>query len=139
MKSRIPEVLLTKDGAINIADDVFINGLKDVKEQFRKNQILIPLDKEFLLIGRRHLRTNNSWMHNIERLAKGKNKCTVMIHPTDAGKLKLIDTQEVKVSSKTGTINIPIEITENIMPGVVSIPHGFGHNKKGTQLSLIHI
>lgn len=136
LKSRIPEVLLTKDGAINIADDVFMKGLENVKEQFKKNEENTFSEKEFLLIGRRHLRTNNSWMHNIEGLAKGKNKCTIMMHPTDAEKLKLKDTQEVKVSSKTGNIDIPIEITENIMPGVVSIPHGFGHSKKGTQLDI---
>lgn len=136
LKPRIPEVLLTEDGAINIADDVFIKGLEKVKEQFQKYGDKTTSEKEFLLIGRRHLRTNNSWMHNIETLAKGKNKCTVMMHPADAQKLKLIDKQEVKVSSKTGNINIPVEVTENIMPGVVSIPHGFGHNKKGTQLDI---
>ena len=136
LKPRIPEILLTKDGAINIADDVFIKGLIHVKEQFHKKQSQESSDKEFSLIGRRHLRTNNSWMHNIEGLAKGKNKCTVMMHPIDAERLKLTDTQEVAVSSKTGSIIIPVELTKNIMPGVVSIPHGFGHNKKGTRLDV---
>jgi len=136
LQSRIPEVLLTPDGKINIADEVFLKGLSKVKNELKEHPYTLLSVKDFLLIGRRNLRTNNSWMHNVENLTRGKNKCTVMMHPKDAEKLKLTDTQNVQVSSKIGSIHIPLEITENLMPGVVSIPHGFGHIKKGIRLDI---
>ena len=75
-------------------------------------------------------------MHNIEGLMKGKGRCTAMIHPQDAEQLKVQNEQVVNIISDTGEISIPIEITERIMPGVMSIPHGFGHKKKGTRLDV---
>jgi len=89
---------------------------------------------DFLLIGRRHLRSNNSWMHNSPGLAKGKNRCTVMINKTDAQRLGILEGQEVEVLSRTGTITLPAEMTDEMMPGVISIPHGFGHHRAGTKL-----
>ena len=136
LQQRIPEVLLTKDGAINIADDVFLKGLKKVVSELENHPYHKLSENDFLLIGRRNLRTNNSWMHNIENLAKGKNKCTVMMHPSDAEKHDLEEAVAVLVTSETGEITIPLEITDTLMPGVVSIPHGFGHIKKGTQLDI---
>jgi anaerobic selenocysteine-containing dehydrogenase len=88
------------------------------------------------LIGRRHLRSNNSWMHNSERLMRGKNRCTLMIHPDDAAAHQLSDEDCVTVTSRVGSVEIQVEITDNIMPGVVSIPHGFGHQRKGVQLDV---
>jgi len=136
LQPRIPEVLVTRDGNINIADAVFLKGLTKVKSELLNHPYTSLTSKDFLLIGRRHLRTNNSWMHNIETLAKGKNKCTVMMHSKDAEKQNLQHEQQVTVTSKTGSINLPLEITDNLMPGIVSIPHGFGHSKKGTQLTI---
>ena len=107
-----------------------------MKSDFEAHPYTTLSEKDFLLIGRRNLRTNNSWMHNIENLAKGKNKCTVMMHPTDAEKHNLEDATAVTVTSETGTITIPLEITDTLMPGVVSIPHGFGHTKEGTELTI---
>ena len=87
-----------------------------------------------ILIGRRHIRSNNSWMHNSERLVKGKNRCTVMLNPQDASRLQFAEGAMVRVSSRVGNITIPVEISDDVMPGVVSIPHGWGHDKPGVQL-----
>ena len=105
--------------------------LPRVDEHFFGNDVNNP-DKPFSLIGRRHVRSNNSWLHNSKRLVKGKNRCTVIIHPYDAAALNIENAQTVKVQSRIGQLELPAEITENIMQGVVSIPHGFGHNRQGT-------
>lgn len=86
------------------------------------------------LIGRRHLRDNNSWLHNSHRLVKGRNRCTLLIHPVDAARLGVTTGRMVHVASRTGTIELPAELSEAIMPGVVSIPHGYGHRRDGVAL-----
>lgn len=93
-------------------------------------------DQDALLIGRRHVRSNNSWMHNSQRLVKGKSRCTLLIHPEHAAKLNISEGQLVQVTSRVGQVEIAAEISEEIMPGVVSIPHGWGHNRKGTVQSV---
>ena len=134
LEPRIPEVLNTQDGKIQIAASVFMEGLKklntetDLSSQKNKN--------DFLLIGRRHLRSNNSWMNNVKELVKGKNRCTVMINTQNAEDLELVDGEKVSVISATGQIIIPVEITDKIMNGVVSIPHGYGHARKGVRLDV---
>jgi anaerobic selenocysteine-containing dehydrogenase len=90
----------------------------------------------FLLIGRRHLRDNNSWMHNASRLMRGRNRCTLQMHPEDASQLGLANQQVVKVSSRVGEIELPLEISAEIMPGVVCMPHGYGHARAGVQLDV---
>jgi len=89
-----------------------------------------------LLIGRRHIRDNNSWMHNAHRLVKGRNRCTLMLHPDDAKRLGVADGSRVKVQSRVGVIEVFAEITENIMRGVASMPHGYGHQREGVQLQV---
>jgi anaerobic selenocysteine-containing dehydrogenase len=89
-----------------------------------------------VLIGRRHLRSNNSWMHNLPALVKGKDRCTVQVHPTDATRLGLSDGGSARVSSAVGELTAPVEITEEIMPGVISIPHGWGHGADGVRLGV---
>jgi anaerobic selenocysteine-containing dehydrogenase len=135
MKPRIPEVLNTKDGKIQLAADVFLKGLEEVKLLLTELPEQRPIN-EFQLIGRRHLRSNNSWMHNVKGLVRGKNRCTAMMNTIDATTLGLEDAEIIVVQSSTGGIEIPVEITDNIMSGVISIPHGFGHGKKGTRLSV---
>jgi anaerobic selenocysteine-containing dehydrogenase len=90
----------------------------------------------FSLIGRRHLRDCNSWMHNYEVLVKGKNRCTLMVNEADALDLGLSNGQQVKVASRAGSIELPCEITENIGRGVVSIPHGYGHHRSRTNVRI---
>ncbi|MBI5503803.1 MAG: molybdopterin-dependent oxidoreductase [Deltaproteobacteria bacterium] len=88
----------------------------------------------FLLIGRRQLRTNNSWMHNCRTLIKGPERCTLLMHPSDASRLGLKHGCAVTVTSRVGSVALPLDVTDEMMPGVVSIPHGFGHTRKGTRM-----
>jgi anaerobic selenocysteine-containing dehydrogenase len=88
------------------------------------------------LIGRRDLRSNNSWMHNVEVLVKGKPRCTLHVHPDDAARLGLADGADAAVSSRTGRVEVPVEVTDAIRPGVVSIPHGWGHDLDGVELGV---
>jgi anaerobic selenocysteine-containing dehydrogenase len=88
------------------------------------------------LIGRRDLRSNNSWMHNCRRLVRGRDRCTVMIHPHDAEARRVAQGQRVAVTSRAGRIELPAEVTDAVMPGVVSIPHGWGHDRPGVRLAV---
>jgi anaerobic selenocysteine-containing dehydrogenase len=89
-----------------------------------------------VLIGRRQLRSNNSWMHNLPQLVKGKDTCTLQVHPDDAARLGLAADGQARVSSSAGELTAPVEITDEIMPGVVSIPHGWGHDAPGVKLGV---
>ncbi len=129
LQPSLPQRLFTKDKKIDLAPRVFVNGLPELPSAGEENGKLS-------LIGRRELRSNNSWMHNSQRLVKGPKRCTLMIHPNDAQKRNIAAGQLVSVSSRVGTIELPAEITEEVMPGVVSIPHGWGHNREGTQWSI---
>jgi anaerobic selenocysteine-containing dehydrogenase len=131
LQSRLPERLYTPKKRIRLAP---ISYLKDMT-RLRKAMLREP-SKELMLIGRRHVRSNNSWLHNSHRLVKGKNRCTLMIHSEDAKKAKLKDGDTALVKSRVGMLHIETEITDNIMQGVVSIPHGWGHLMPGTQLQV---
>ncbi|MCD9188306.1 MAG: molybdopterin oxidoreductase family protein [Pyrinomonadaceae bacterium] len=125
----LPERLFTENKRINLAPGLLVNDLQRLRDDSSDT-----VDFPFALIGRRHLRDNNSWLHNSEILVKGKNRCTVLINSADAEKLGLQNNQFVKVSSRVGSVEIPCEITENIARGVVSIPHGYGHGRNGVKL-----
>ena len=131
LKPRLPERLKTEDSLIHCAPEMPLKDLAAFKAGLDTAQQV-----EFSLIGRRHIRSNNSWLHNSHRLLKGPNRCTLMIHPGDADKLGLENGDMAVVSNHVGTVEIPTEITEDIMQGVVSIPHGFGHGRKGVKLSV---
>ncbi len=88
------------------------------------------------LIGRRDLRSNNSWMHNSQRLVKGPRRCTLLMHPADAARLGIADGARVSVRSRAGAIAVDTELSDEVMPGVVSLPHGWGHDRPGTQLTV---
>jgi anaerobic selenocysteine-containing dehydrogenase len=88
------------------------------------------------LIGRRDLRSNNSWMHNSQRLVKGRDRCTLLMNPRDASARGLLDGQRVRVRSRVGEVQVPLEVTESMTPGVVSLPHGWGHGRSGTRLAV---
>ena len=128
-----PDRLLTADKRINLAPDILVKDLDRLKKEA---EAAVDRDFPFSLIGRRHLRDCNSWMHNYELLMKGKNRCTVMVNSKDAASLSLRDGQTVQVSSRAGAVELPVEITENIAHGVVSIPHGYGHGRKGVNLDV---
>ena len=128
---RLPERLKTQDGLIHCAPEMPMKDLASFRADFT-----VPAKDAFSLIGRRHLRSNNSWLHNSHRLLKGPNRCTLMMHPDDAAGLGLSDGDMAEVSNHVGAVELPIEITEDIMPSVVSMPHGYGHGRKGVKLSI---
>ena len=131
----LPGRLRTPDKQIDLAPEVLVKDIERVKNRLL-DEVAPAANGHLLLIGRRQLRSNNSWMHNSERLVKGnpaKPACTVLMHPTDAANRDLLDGQKVVVSSSVGSIVLPVEFSEEIMPGVVSIPHGWGHDRAGNQ------
>jgi len=127
---RLPEVLRTPSGRIELAPEPIVTDVARLREAATRTH------PEMLLIGRRQLRSNNSWMHNVPALAKGPVRCTMHVHPHDANRLRLRDGATARVSSRTGSVEVPVEVTDAIMPGVVSIPHGWGHDVAGTELSV---
>jgi anaerobic selenocysteine-containing dehydrogenase len=135
LKPCLPARLRTADKQIDLAPEVLVKDVERVKTKFF-NKGEHALNGHLLLIGRRQLRSNNSWMHNSERLVKGnpaKPQCSILMHPTDAANRDLLHGQKVVVRSHVGSIVLPIEVSEEIMPGVVSIPHGWGHDRDGNQ------
>ncbi len=130
LQPALPGRLYTRDQRIHLVPQIYIQELEAL------DQVLPQADDQLRLIGRRHVRSNNSWMHNSQRLVKGKTRCTVMLHPQDAERLGIADDAEVEVSTEAGSICLPAEITDSIMPGVVSIPHGFGHARAGVRLGV---
>ncbi len=132
LQSRLPERLQTPNKRINLAPELLVADVDRLMASNGDDNAEFP----FRLIGRRHLRDCNSWMHNYEVLVKGKNRCTVMINDADAVELGVANSQTVKVSSQAGSVELPCEITDNIARGVVSIPHGYGHGRVGTDVSI---
>lgn len=138
LKSCLPGRLRTNDKRIDLAPEVLVKDVARVKKKLLDGAPL-SLNGELLLIGRRQLRSNNSWMHNSERLVKGnpaKPPCSILMNPTDAVHRDLASGQNVLVRSRVGEIVLPLEITDEMMPGVVSIPHGWGHERAGNHLSV---
>ena len=129
LQTRFPERLHTINKKIQLVPELFPADLERLKTS-------TDTSSQLLLIGRRHLRSNNSWMHNSQRLVKGRDRCTLLMHPTDATTRKVQNGDLVTVQSRTGKIEIVLEISKEIMAGVVSIPHGWGHNRAGIQLSI---
>jgi len=93
-------------------------------------------DGSLRLIGRRQVRSNNSWLHNVPRLMRGKDRCTLMMSPPDADRLGLESGGRVTVTSRSGQIEVVLEVSDEMMPGVVSLPHGWGHDRPGARLSV---
>ena len=127
---RLPGVLRTPSGVIELAPEPVVADVP---------RLIAELDRapdEFVLIGRRQLRSNNSWMHNLTPLVKGKPRCTAHVHPDDAARLGLEDGALARVRSRAGEIEVPVEVTDAVMPGVVSIPHGWGHDVEGVRLGV---
>ena len=89
-----------------------------------------------VLVSRRHLRSKNSWLHNVPALVSGKDRCTLLVHPDDAKAHGLEDGGLARISSPSGSLRVPVEISEEMMPGVVCLPHGWGHDKPGARLSV---
>lgn len=134
LEPRLPDVLRTPSGMVELAPEPLIADVARLERALRERSE--DGGGGFVLVGRRDLRSNNSWMHNLSVLVKGKPRCTLHVHPDDARRLGLADGAPAEVTSRTGTVVIPVEVTDAIMPGVVSVPHGWGHGLDGVQLSV---
>jgi anaerobic selenocysteine-containing dehydrogenase len=134
MQPCLPERLFNALKRIQLAPEKLVGALSRVKETFLIGADLKDDGYDMMLIGRRHILSNNSWLHNSRRLLKGKNRCTALLHPEDAKKHNINPGDMIEVQSKVGSIILPSELTEDIMPGIVSIPHGWGHDRPGVQL-----
>jgi len=129
---RFAGLLATRDGCLDLAPDDFV----------REARAVLPAEADrgddggLVLIGRRELRSNNSWMHNAPRLLKGEDRCTLLVHPDDAAARRLRTGDLARLASETGAVTVPVEVTDAVTPGVVSLPHGWGHHRAGSRLSV---
>ncbi len=128
LQPRIPEMLRTPSGKVELAPPSLLLDLQRAVQDLRGPA------PDLVIIGRRDVRTNNSWMHNLPVLAKGPFRCTALVHPTDAQRLGLQDGALADIRSAGGQVQAQVHVTEDMMPGVVSLPHGWGHNAPGAQL-----
>ncbi len=129
----LPERLFTPAKRIQLAPKAFIDDLPRLRTWMGEAK---GRGSALTLIGRREVRSNNSWMHNSERLMKGADRCTLLMHPRDAETRGLTDGQRVRIASRSGEVAVPVEITDVMREGVVSLPHGFGHGREGVRLSV---
>jgi anaerobic selenocysteine-containing dehydrogenase len=127
---RLPQLLRTPSGKIEIAPADFIADLSRVEANASQP---VP---DIVMIGRRDVRTNNSWMHNLPTLAKGPNRCKLLVHPLDAARFGLADGAIAEIEGNGQMVHVPVEVTEDMMPGVVSLPHGWGHDQEGARMDL---
>lgn len=126
-----PHRLQTKKKTIDLAPAPLLEDLERLERRTAR-----ATNGALSLIGRRELRSNNSWMHNSERLVKGKPRCTLRMHPQDASARGLSNGQQVRVKSRVGAVQVPLEVTDEMLPGVVSLPHGWGHDREGIRLGV---
>ncbi|GAA2765703.1 molybdopterin oxidoreductase family protein [Streptomyces paradoxus] len=129
LEPRLPQPLKTRSGQVELLPGPIADDLP------RLRAALAERPEGLVLVGRRHLRSNNSWMHNVPALTGGSNRCTLHIHPEDAERLGVEDGAAVRVKGAGGEVTAPAEVTDAIRRGVVSLPHGWGHNRPGTRLS----
>jgi anaerobic selenocysteine-containing dehydrogenase len=127
MVPRIGEVLRTASGDVELAHDNILGDIPRLSARLRE------APGGLVLIGRRHVRSNNSWMHNVDVLMKGRSRCTLLVHPQDAKALGIADGGTVRVTSEAGSVEAVAEVSDEIIRGVVSLPHGWGHDKPGTR------
>jgi hypothetical protein len=131
---RLDEALATPSGAVELAPPVMID---DLVRFTATHEIPADVDGASLhLIGRRDLRSNNSWMHNVNVLVKGAPRCTLQIHPDDAVAREITDGALVRITSSVGSIDVPAAVSSIVRRGVVSLPHGYGHHRNGARLDI---
>jgi anaerobic selenocysteine-containing dehydrogenase len=140
LEPRLPGRLETDDRRVHLVPALYLADLPRLDARLATWSRLAAAgagaDAPLTLIGRRQLRSNNSWLHNSARLVKGKPRCTLMIHPRDAAARGLADGELARLASDAGAIVVPVEVTAELMPGVVSLPHGWGHGRAGVRLSV---
>jgi anaerobic selenocysteine-containing dehydrogenase len=127
---QLPGMLRTPHKRVELAPAPFVREIAELE------RMLDAAHPELVLIGRRHLRSNNSWLHNSQRLVKGPARCTLLVHPNDAQRHGLRAGESARVTTVTGSTVADVEVTDEIMPGVVSLPHGWGHTREGTRMGV---
>jgi len=133
LEPRLPEVLRTPSGMVELAPEPLVADVERLRASLAHPR---PGNGELVLIGRRHLRSNNSWMHNLGTLVKGRERCTLQVNPADAARIGIGDGGDARLRSRTGTLVAPVELTEEVAPGVVSLPHGWGHDLPGVLMAV---
>ncbi len=131
LKPQLPERLKTPEQRINVAVAPVLGDISRLLADFDQKPV-----SGYRLIGRRHVRDCNSWMHNYHRLVKGKSRCTLMVSAEDARREGWQEGTTIRVLSASGAVQAPLEITESLMPGVVSLPHGYGHDRSGVKADI---
>jgi anaerobic selenocysteine-containing dehydrogenase len=127
---RLREILATPSRRIELAPPYVLEDLPRLRSRLAR-----PRDP-LVLVSRRHVRSNNSWMHNVPVLVSGRERCTLLVHPDDAARTGVTDGGRARVSSSAGSIEAPVEVSDEMMPGVVSLPHGWGHDRAGVRLTV---
>jgi anaerobic selenocysteine-containing dehydrogenase len=133
---RLPDLIVHPSKKLDLSPTVLVADVARLEATLDEGAAKRPANGELLLIGRRTLRSNNSWMHNAQRLVKGRDRCTLRMHPDDARERGLSNGARVRIRSRVGEVDAPLEIDEEMMRGVVSLPHGFGHGRPDTRLSV---
>ncbi|MEX2421110.1 MAG: molybdopterin oxidoreductase family protein, partial [Actinomycetota bacterium] len=128
--SRLPNALRTASGKVELAPETIVADVPRLLAELER-----PAD-EMVLIGRRQLRSNNSWMHNVPAMVRGSNRCTLVVNPADATRLALVEGAGARITSRVGEVVAPVEVSDEMMPGVASLPHGWGHDLPGVRLSV---
>jgi anaerobic selenocysteine-containing dehydrogenase len=127
---RIDEVLSTPSGRVELAPAYLTADVARLRTRLSR------AEPGLVLVSRRHVRSNNSWMHNVPELVSGRDRCTLLVHPADAARAGLEDGKLARVTSESGSVLAPVEVSDEMMPGVVCLPHGWGHDKPGTRTSV---
>ncbi|MDX3538912.1 molybdopterin-dependent oxidoreductase [Streptomyces sp. MB09-01] len=130
LQPRLPGVLRTRSGRIELLPDPIAAELP------RLRAALADRPATLVLVGRRHLRSNNSWLHNVPALTGGSNRCTLQVHPQDASRLGLTEGGRARITAEGGSLEVPVEVTDAVRTGVVSLPHGWGHDRAGARLAV---
>ncbi|WP_298798847.1 molybdopterin-dependent oxidoreductase [Pseudonocardia sp. 73-21] len=131
LQPRLPDVLRTPSGTVELAPPVIIADAERLHD-------LLGASDGPVLVGRRDLRSNNSWMHNLPAMVRGADRCTLHVNPVDAAALGLVDGDRARVTSRVGSVEAPVTITDDIRPGVVSLPHGWGHATHAGTVAAAH-
>lgn len=135
LTSCLPDRLPAEQKQVDLAPPALVQDVTRLKKTFYSSEEEVE-ENLLVLIGRRDLRSNNSWMHNSSKLMSGKPRCVLFMHPDDAQRFGVSETSNVRVTTRVGSICTPVKLTNDMMPGVVSLPHGFGHDRKGVQLEV---
>jgi anaerobic selenocysteine-containing dehydrogenase len=130
LEPRLDELLRTPSGRIELAPEHIVADVPRLRARLGRG------DAGLVLVSRRHVRSNNSWMHNVPELVTGRDRCTLLVHPEDAARAGVVDGGRARIRSSAGSLVVPVEVSDEMRPGVVCLPHGWGHDKKGARLSV---